>query len=81
MIYLFQSGGPAQMDLFDYKPHLRERAGEEVPKSVYPDERKTTMTSAQSIVCRGPEHFQVRPAWPGGDVDERAAAAHRLGRR
>src|SRR6188508_632598 len=41
VIYLFQSGGPAQMDLFDYKPDLRERFGEEVPKSVYPDERKT----------------------------------------
>ena len=47
VIYLFQSGGPAQMDLFDYKPHLAERFGEEVPKSVYPDERKTTMTSGQ----------------------------------
>jgi uncharacterized protein (DUF1501 family) len=35
------------MDLFDYKPHLAERFGEEVPKSVYPDERKTTMTSGQ----------------------------------
>ena len=47
VIYLFQPGGPAQMDLFDYKPHLAERFGEEVPKSVYPDERKTTMTSGQ----------------------------------
>ena len=47
VIYLFQSGGPAQMDLFDYKPHLATRFGEEVPKSVYPDERKTTMTSGQ----------------------------------
>jgi uncharacterized protein (DUF1501 family) len=47
VIYLFQSGGPAQMDLFDYKPQLAERFGEEVPKSVYPDERKTTMTSGQ----------------------------------
>jgi len=48
VIYLFQSGGPSQHDLFDYKPGLRKRFGEEVPKSIYPDERKTTMTSGQS---------------------------------
>ena len=48
VIYLFQSGGPSQHDLFDYKPDLAKRFGEEVPKSIYPDERKTTMTSGQS---------------------------------
>lgn len=48
VIYLFQSGGPAQMDLLDYKPELRRRHGQEVPKSVYPDDRKTTMSSAQA---------------------------------
>ena len=58
VIYLFQSGGPAQMDLFDHKPHLRERAGEEVPKSVYPDERKTTMTSAQTEFAVAPSTFK-----------------------
>ena len=47
VIYLFQSGGPAQMDLFDYKPELASKFGKEVPKSVYPDARKTTMTSGQ----------------------------------
>ena len=47
VIYLFQSGGPAQMDLFDYKPKLSSKFGKEVPKSVYPDARKTTMTSGQ----------------------------------
>ena len=48
VIFLFQSGGPAQMDLFDYKPELRNRFGQDVPKSIYPDERKTTMSSAQA---------------------------------
>ena len=47
VIYLFQSGGPSQLDLFDYKPHLQKRFGEEVPTSIYPAERKTTMTSGQ----------------------------------
>ena len=54
IIYLFQSGGPAQMDLFDYKPELRERFGQEVPKSVYPDDRKTTMSSAQKSFATAP---------------------------
>ncbi|RMF38805.1 MAG: DUF1501 domain-containing protein [Planctomycetota bacterium] len=58
VIYLFQSGGPAQMDLFDYKPHLRNRLGEEVPKSVYPDDRKTTMSSAQASFPVAPSAFQ-----------------------
>ncbi|MFT5324489.1 MAG: hypothetical protein ACI8P0_002351, partial [Planctomycetaceae bacterium] len=44
VIYLFQSGGPSQLDLYDEKPELIKRFGEEVPKSVYPDDRKTTMT-------------------------------------
>ncbi len=28
VIYLFQSGGPSQMDLFDYKPALAGKRGE-----------------------------------------------------
>ena len=52
VIYLFQSGGPSQLDLFDHKPHLVKRFGEEVPEFIYPAERKTTMTSGQkSFPC------------------------------
>ena len=52
VIYLFQSGGPSQLDLFDHKPNLAKRFGEEVPESIYPAERKTTMTSGQkSFPC------------------------------
>lgn len=58
VIYLFQSGGPAQMDLFDYKPHLRHRFGQDVPKSVYPDDRKTTMSSAQANFPVAPSTFR-----------------------
>ena len=57
VIYLFQSGGPSQIDLLDYKPELRARFGQEVPKSVYPDERKTTMSNAQSCVQGGSERL------------------------
>ena len=34
VIYLFQSGGPSQIELFDYKPRLVEFQGAELPGSV-----------------------------------------------
>jgi hypothetical protein len=57
IIYLFQSGGPAQMDLYDYKPGLAARRGEDVPTSIYPAERKTTMSSGQSIFPVAPSIY------------------------
>lgn len=58
IIYLFQSGGPSQLDLLDGKPELAERFGQEVPKSIYPDERKTTMSNAQASFATAPSIFQ-----------------------
>ena len=60
VIYLFQSGGPSQLDLYDYKPRLHRRFREEVPRSIYPDERKTTMTSSQSAFATAPSIFGFR---------------------
>ncbi|MEM7145552.1 MAG: DUF1501 domain-containing protein [Verrucomicrobiota bacterium] len=48
VIYLFQSGGPPQMDLFDYKPYLDQVHQEEVPDSVFNGQRLTGMTAGQS---------------------------------
>lgn len=48
VIYLFQSGGPSQIELFDYKPELNKRWGEEIPDSVRGDQRLTGMLAAQS---------------------------------
>src|SRR5215212_3978013 len=48
VIYLFQSGGPSQIDLFDYKPRLREWQATELPDSVRRGQRLTGMTSGQS---------------------------------
>ncbi|MDH3648465.1 MAG: DUF1501 domain-containing protein [Saprospiraceae bacterium] len=47
IIYLFQSGAPSQLELFDYKPILKERFGEELPASIRGDQRVTGMTSNQ----------------------------------
>lgn len=47
-IYLFQSGGPPHMDMFDYKPHLDTVHGQEVPDSVFGGQRLTGMTAGQT---------------------------------
>ncbi|MBI3840099.1 MAG: DUF1501 domain-containing protein [Planctomycetia bacterium] len=48
VIYLFQSGAPSQMDLFDYKPKLKDLQGSELPDSVRMGQRLTAMTSRQA---------------------------------
>lgn len=48
VIYLFQSGGPSQQDLFDYKPLLRKLHGQELPDSVRRGQRLTGMSSGQA---------------------------------
>ena len=66
VIYLFQSGGPSQIDLYDYKPLLKDRFGEDVPRSIYPDDRKTTMTSAQSLFPTAPSKFKFHERGQSG---------------
>lgn len=58
IIYLFQSGAPSQMDLFDWKPALAERRGENLPESIRKGQRLTTMTSGQSQFPVAPTAFQ-----------------------
>jgi hypothetical protein len=47
VIFLTQSGGPTQIELFDHKPGLRKWAGKELPDSVRQGQRLTTMTANQ----------------------------------
>src|SRR6476661_8722096 len=47
VIYLFQSGGPSQLETFDYKPNLPALHGQELPDSVRNGQRLTGMTSSQ----------------------------------
>ena len=52
VIYLFQSGAPSHIDLFDYKPQLKQHHGAELPASVRMGQRITGMTSGQkSFPC------------------------------
>lgn len=48
IIYLFMSGGPSQLDLFDHKPLLNEKNGEDLPESVRKGQRLTGMTGNQA---------------------------------
>jgi hypothetical protein len=48
VIYLFQSGGPSHIDLYDYKPQMRQLHGVELPDSVRGGQRVTGMTAQQS---------------------------------
>lgn len=48
VIYLFQSGAPSQLELFDWKPKLREMHGQELPASVRQGQRLTGMTANQT---------------------------------
>jgi hypothetical protein len=50
VIYLFQSGGPAQQELFDYKPLLNEKNGEPLPAHVRGGQRLTGMSVNQASI-------------------------------
>ena len=58
IIYLFQSGGPAQQDLFDYKPLLNEMNGKELPAEVRGEQRLTGMSVNQSSLPIAGSHFK-----------------------
>jgi len=58
VIYLFQGGGPAQMDLFDYKPELKKRQGTDLPDSVRNGQRLTSMSATQASFPVAPSIFQ-----------------------
>jgi hypothetical protein len=50
VIYLFQSGAPSQVDLFDYKPLLNKLNGEQLPESVRGTQRLTGMSAQQASI-------------------------------
>jgi len=58
VIYLFQSGAPSQMDLFDPKPLMEKQRGKDLPDSVRRGQRLTTMTSGQKTFPIAPSIFK-----------------------
>jgi len=47
VIYLFMSGGPSQLDMWDYKPKLKDRFNQQLPDHVRSGQRVTGMTANQ----------------------------------
>ena len=58
VIYLFQSGAPSQLDLFDPKPKLGDRRGSELPASIRNGQRLTGMTATQASFPVAPSKFR-----------------------
>ena len=60
VVYLFQSGAPSQIDMFDYKPQLERLRGQDLPDSVRQGQRLTAMTATQSTFPIAPSMFEFR---------------------
>jgi hypothetical protein len=58
VIYLFQSGGPSQLETFDYKPALERLNGSDLPESIRNGQRLTSMTATQSRFPVAPSVFK-----------------------
>lgn len=83
IIYLFQSGGPSQLDLFDYKPLLNELHGEQLPDSVRSGQRLTGMSANQSSIPLAGSPFQFAKhgesgAWISEMLPQTATVADEL---
>ena len=62
VIYLHMVGGPSQMDLFDYKPAMKEWFDKELPESIRMGQRLTTMTSGQARFPVAPSKYKFAQA-------------------
>ena len=58
VIYLHMVGGPSQMDLYDYKPVLKDWYDKDLPASIRMGQRLTTMTSGQARFPIAPSKFK-----------------------
>ncbi|WP_395738528.1 DUF1501 domain-containing protein [Prosthecobacter sp.] len=66
IIYLFQSGAPSQLDLFDPKPQMEKHRAEDLPASIRQGQRLTTMTSGQKAFPVAPSLFKFAQHGQGG---------------
>lgn len=66
LIYLHMNGAPSQLDLFDYKPQLKEHFDKDLPDSVRNGQRITTMTSGQARFPVAPSMFKFNACGKSG---------------
>ena len=60
VIYLHMVGGPAQMDVYDYKPMMKDWYDKDLPDSIRQGQRLTTMTSGQARFPIAPSKFNFK---------------------
>jgi len=83
VIYLFQSGAPSQMELFDYKPKLETVRGQDLPASVRQGQRLTTMSADQTAFPMVDSLFKFKQhgqsgAWASELVPHQAKVVDKL---
>jgi hypothetical protein len=66
VIYLHMVGGPPQMDLFDYKPVMKEWFDKDLPESIRMGQRLTTMTSGQARFPIAPSKYKFERVGQSG---------------
>ncbi|HXD88882.1 MAG TPA: DUF1501 domain-containing protein [Urbifossiella sp.] len=60
VIYLHMVGGPAQMDLYDYKPKMADYYDKDLPETIRNGQRLTTMTSGQKRFPIAPSKYKFK---------------------
>ncbi len=60
IIYLFMSGAPSQMDMFDYKPEMGKWFDKDLPDTIRMGQRLTTMTSGQKRFPVAPSIYKFK---------------------
>jgi hypothetical protein len=66
VIYLHMVGGPSQMDLYDYKPVMKDWFDKDLPESVRMGQRLTTMTSGQARFPIAPSMYKFEQCGQSG---------------
>lgn len=66
-IYLFMSGAPSQLDMYDYKPAMHEYFDKDLPDDIRQGQRLTTMTSGQDRFPIAPSIYNFKKYDNGGD--------------
>ena len=67
-IYLFMSGAPSQMDMWDHKPKMEEWFDKDLPDSIRQGQRLTTMTSGQTRFPIAPSIYKFAPQGQAGTM-------------
>lgn len=66
VIYLHMVGGPSQLDLYDYKPKMKDWYDKDLPESIRNGQRLTTMTSGQARFPIAPSKYTFKQHGPSG---------------